>query len=326
MTTETAIVLAVPDGPDPAVLLALAAQHADPRPYRVYLSTLGSDESRRAMQGCLDRIAGFAGLPSGALFPWHLLRYEHTSVIRAQITGHTWSPSHANKHLSALRGVLHQCWMLSLMSAEDYHRARSVKEVKGHREPAGRALGDDEVAKLLRSCAEDENTPLGLRDAALVAMLYSTGARRAEAAGALIERYDPRRRKLRIIGKGNKQRTVFILETAAFLLGNWLARMDERRGPILRPVDRWGTIAGRPLNPRSVGRIVAQRRTAAGLQPFTTHDFRRTFGGNFLEKGGDLSQLQKLFGHASMTVTAGYDPRPEETLRAAVDRLEMPIP
>ena len=308
----------------------LSGTPADARPYWVYLSTLSSEESRRTMQGCLDRIAALAGVASGAEFPWHGLRYEQTSVLRATIAeartadSGPWSPSHANKHLSALRGVLKQCWKLGLMSAEDYQRARDIPEVKGHREPAGRSIHADEIAALMRSCAEDENTNLGRRDAALLALLYSTGARREEAATALIERYDPRERSLLVTGKGNSERPVYVVEAAAFLIGTWLACVDERRGPLLRPVDRWGTIAPRRLDPGSVGRIVRERRTLAGLAPLTTHDFRRTFGGDFLDAGGDLAQLQRLFGHKTLTVTAGYDRRPARALRAAVDRLTFP--
>ena len=310
--------------PTQDTLMAVASHAADQRPYWVYLSTLSSDESRRAMQGCLDRIAALTGVSTGAGFGWATLRYEHTSVLRAAIAAQGWSPSHANKHLSALRGVLRQCWKLGLMTAEDYERARDVEEVKGHREPPGRSIGEDEVAKLLRSCAADENEPLGRRDAALFAMLYSTGARCSETAGALIERYDARERSLLVHGKGNKERTVYVIETAAFLIGAWLGCVNERHGPLLRPVDRWGHIASRHLSPRSVGRTVSERRIAAGLGPLSTHDFRRTFGGNFLDAGGDLAQLQKLFGHASQTTTASYDRREGRKLRAAVDKMTFP--
>lgn len=289
----------------------------------MYLSTLASEESRRAMEGCLGRIAAEAGVDASD-FPWASLRYEHTSAIRTMITSKGWSPSHANKHLSALRGVLKQCWKLGLMTAEDYQRARDIPEVTGTRVPAGRSIDDYEIIALLRSCAADTNMPLGRRDAALIALLYSTGARREETATALIEHFDTRERSLLVTGKGNKQRTVYIIETAAFLIGTWLACVDERRGPLLRPVDRWGTILPRCPSARSVGRIVLERRVQAKLAPLTTHDFRRTFGGNFLDSGGDLAQLQKLFGHASATTTAGYDRRPGRTLRAAVDKLTLP--
>lgn len=293
-----------------------------PTPYWVYLASLGSDESRRTMRGCLGHIAsGFSGL-TGEEFPWHELRYEHTAIIRAAIVAEAKSPSHVNKHLSALRGVLREAWRLGLMSAEDFHRAADIRELKGHREPAGRSIHGDEVGALLAACAAGEG-PAGLRDAALIAFLQSTGVRRAEAAAALIERYDPHERSQRIIGKGNKERIVYIHHAAAPVLERWLVTVGERRGPVFRPVDKWGNIRPRHMTPRGIGLTIDQRRQEAGLQPMATHDFRRTLGGDFLDAGGDLAQLQKLFGHASATTTAGYDRRPGRELRAAVDRLPI---
>jgi site-specific recombinase XerD len=302
---------------------ALAVPPRDgPTPYWVYLASLGSDESRRSMRGCLNHIAaGFPG-PSGEAFPWHDLRYEHTVIIRAMIVAEGKSPSFVNKHLSALRGVLREAWRLGMMSAEDFHRAADIRELKGHREPAGRNIHGGEVAAMLAACAADDG-PAGIRDAALIAFLQSTGARRAEAADALIERYDPRERSQRIIGKGNKERTVYIHHEAVPVLERWLVTIGERRGPVFRPVDQWDNIRSRAITPRGIGMIVDQRRQQAGLQPMSTHDFRRTLGGDFLDAGGDLAQLQKLFGHASATTTAGYDRRSGRELRAAVDRLPI---
>jgi site-specific recombinase XerD len=293
-----------------------------PTPYWVYLTSLGSDESRRTMRSCLNHIAGKISGERGDAFPWHQLRYEHTTVIRAMIVNEGKSPSHVNKHLSALRGVLREAWRLGLMTAEDYQRAIDVRELKGHREPAGRNIHGDEVSAMLTVCAAADG-PAGIRDSALIAVLQSTGMRRAEAASALIERYDPRERSLRVIGKGNKERTVYIHPGAVPMLERWLVTIGERRGPIFRPVDRWEHIKPRHMTPRGIGLTIDQRRQQAGLQPLSTHDFRRTLGGDFLDAGGDLAQLQKLFGHASATTTVGYDRRPGRELRTAVDRLPI---
>lgn len=291
-------------------------------PYAVYLLSLGSEESRRAMKGCLDRIAQMMSGAPGAEYPWHQLRYEHATAIRALLTETGHSPSHVNKHLSAMRRVMKEAWRLGLMTAEDYERAADVDGVKGSRLPAGRSINPDEITAMLAACAATPGVP-GIRDAALIAFLQSTGARRAEAAGALLERYDPGTRALRIIGKGNKERLVFIHREAVPVLDRWLVAVGERRGPVFRPVDRWGNIRRRHMTPRTIGMLIDQRRAQAGLQPLATHDFRRTLGGDFLDEGGDLAQLQKLFGHASATTTAGYDRRPERELRAAVDRLPI---
>jgi site-specific recombinase XerD len=318
--------------PPPGLPTAVATtRRRDENPYWVYLARF-SGESQRTMRGCLDRIAAIimanqSAVPGlGERIPWESIRYAHAVLLRTEFTGRWSSPSHVNKHLSALRGVLCECWRLGLMTAEDYQRVRDVGNVKGTREPAGRNIHTDEISALLAACLADKSPPRGIRDAALVAVLQSTGIRRAEAAGALIERYDHGERSLRVIGKGNKERTVYIHETAVPYLDRWLVAVGARRGPIFRGVDRWGHIGSRPLSARAIGYILNERRGQAGLPRLSTHDFRRTFIGDFIDAGGDLVQAQKLAGHASATTTAAYDRRPGRALRTAVDRLSLPSP
>lgn len=300
-------------------------------PFWTYLATLGSDESRRAMRGCLNRIAVIvsADLPGGPdpaqHIPWHKLEYAHSVMIRAVLLERGYSPSHANKHLCALRRVMKEARRLGMMSADDYENARDIGGVTGHREPAGRSIHGDEMRALLSACLADDGM-ISIRDAAIVAVLQSTGCRRNEIATALIERYDSGERSLRVIGKGNKERTVYVHPGAVPHLDRWLTALGQRRGPLFRAVDRWGNISGRPLSGRTIGLIVQERREQAGLPPLATHDFRRTFGGDFLDAGGDLVQLQRIFGHASATTTAGYDRRPGRQLRDAVDKLSLPQP
>lgn len=308
-------------------------RRADQDPYRVYLAHFAG-ESARTMRRCLDRIAaiilhqppGMAAPGLGQQIPWEQTRYPHAVLLRTEFAEQWDSPSHINKHLSALRGVIRESWRLGLMSAEDYQRIKEIENVKGSRELAGRNIHGDETAALLTTCLADERIPLGIRDAAIIATLQSTGIRRAEAASALVERYDHGERSLRVIGKGNKERTVYLHPTAAPYLDRWLVVVGARRGAIFRHVDRWEHIHGEPLSARAIGYIVNERREQAGVPRLSTHDFRRTFIGDFIDAGGDLVQAQQLAGHASATTTARYDRRPERARRAAVDRLSLPRP
>lgn len=305
----------------------------DASPYCVYLARF-SGEAERTMRRCLDRIAAtFAKLPEdepvparyGEPFPWHQIRRQHAVLLKTRLSERWASPSHPNKHLSALRGVMEECWNLGLVSAEEYEKIRKIKNVKGSRVPAGRNIHQDEMATLLAHCLADE-TPAGVRDAAMVAVLYSTGIRREEAARAMIERFDPAERALRVVGKGNKERSVYLNPSAVPYLDRWLRVIGERRGPLFRPVDQWGNVPPRAMTPRAIGAIVARRHAAAKVAPLSTHDFRRTFIGDFIDSGGDLVQAQQLAGHASASTTSSYDRRPGRALRAAVDQMRLPEP
>jgi site-specific recombinase XerD len=320
-----------------ATPLPALAVHERPTvdPYEVYLGSLKSPESRRTMRGALDRIAKMQTGKTdatGAWQPWWLLRYENTIAIRAALISYRddkhpngYAPSHVNKHLIALRRVLRVCWRMKLMSGDDYERARDIESLDVHRLPSGRNIHREELASMLGVCAEEEG-PAGARDAALIAVLYSTGMRRSEASSALLERYDAGERTLRIIGKRDKEREVYISPSAVPILTRWLSLLGTRRGPMFRPIHKTGKIADGAMTPRAVGYIVDRVRRKAGLAPLATHDFRRTHTGDLLDAGVDLATAQRLLGHASATTTASYDRRPSRAARAAADRLTLPSP
>src|SRR5690242_11744363 len=130
------------------------------------------------------------------------MRYHHVAAVRAQLAAR-YKFTTCNKMLSALRGVLKACWRLGLMSGEDYQLARSVEAVTGTSLPAGREITAGERAALLDVCYADP-TPLGRRDAALFALLYGCGLRRAEVAALDVADYDAARQCFTLVGKRQK--------------------------------------------------------------------------------------------------------------------------
>ncbi|GAA4894655.1 tyrosine-type recombinase/integrase [Stackebrandtia albiflava] len=308
-----------------------AVEVASTDPYRTYLSGLSSEESRRTMAGCLDRIARMqTGDPSasGAGQPWHLLRYTHTTAIRAAMLRTGWSGSYVNKHLVALRRVLQEAWRLGLMTAEQYQQAADLPAVAHHRVPAGAHVPKEVLSALLAAC-DLEDSITGHRDAAVVAVLYSTGCRRAELAKLTLADYDPADRSLLVAGKGDKQRHVYLTAQAVTRLHRWLAWRGRREGALFSPVSRAGRIRlrdGRPaaMTGQAVADILHRRGEQAGIGRYTPHDLRRTFIGDLLDAGVDLATAQQLVGHSSPDTTARYDRRPGRRRRDAVDRLHLP--
>ncbi|ADG88443.1 integrase [Thermobispora bispora] len=297
-------------------------------PYQAYLDSLQSPESRRTMKGCLDRIARLiTGDPraTGAGQPWERLRYEHTVRLRSLMREQGWSPAHVNKHLVALRRVLKEAWRLGLMSGEDYQRATDLPPYRHTRLPAGRHVEPEMLAAALRVCDADES-PAGRRDGALLALLYSTGCRRAEVAALTLADFDPWDRSLRVRGKGDKERFVYLTVAAAERLDRWLAVRGRADGPLFCPINKAGRLRLAHMTGQAIADIVTRRLTAAGAAKRTPHDFRRTFIGELLDAGVDLATAQALVGHASPATTARYDRRPERRRRDAVDRLTIPGP
>jgi len=332
------IILPPGDGRPDWLPVAVSGTPAPPPgidPHAAYIARLKSPQSKRVMNGCLNNLARMIASDAlgaepelddnpGKAFPWWLLRYQHTSRLTALLDSHQppYAASYINKHLAALRGILEECWKLELMSGDDYTRARRIEDVKFHREPAGRLIHDDDMARLLAVCSDGI---IGIRDTALLATLYCTGIRCEEAATALIEHYDGRERTLRVLGKGNKERTVPIHPAGIPHLETWLALLGDQRGPLFRTVDKHNRIGG-AVSPGAIQRRISQRYQQAGIRRLTAHDFRRTFLSEFLDSGADAMQARKVAGHASVATTQLYDLREDRGIREAVSRMKIALP
>jgi integrase/recombinase XerC len=181
-------------------------------------------------------------------------------------------------------------------------------------------LAADEAAAVMRAAAEDL-TPIGLRDAAIVELLYATGARVGELCGLDVDDVDDRRRTVRLMGKGAKERTVPVGEPAAAAVATWLSRGRPRlvtadSGPALLLGAR-----GRRLDPRTARQVVHDRLAAVpGVADLGPHGLRHTAATHLLEGGADLRSVQELLGHATLATTQIYTHVSIDRLRATYDR------
>jgi len=273
----------------------------------------------------LEKVAGLLSTDNLLDVEWSRLRFEHVTALKTALGEQGLSPAAVNSTLYAIRGVCRACWNLGLMTAEDFHRIREVKPLKAKRLPKGRALCQNEVHALVSVCQRD-GSARGLRDLALLAVLYTTGIRRAEVVALSLNDFDAERNSLKVLGKGNQERLVYLSHGARLALDGWLRVRGGEPGALFLPVNRNGTIADRRLSHQSVYAILKRRAKEAGLKSFSTHDFRRTFVGNLLSLGIDIATVQKMAGHANVSTTARYDRRGEEEKARAAALLEFPIP
>lgn len=295
---------------------------ADRNPAVVYLSRLTSPASRASMRQALRTLARLLGAVDPESAPWHTLRYPHTAAIRARLA-EAYAPATANQMLCALRGVLREAWRLGLMGDEDYHRARDVAAVKGSALPAGRAARAEEVGRLMQACRSDPG-PAGARDAALLAILFGAGLRRAEAAALMLSDYRESDRLLLVrVGKGRRGREVPIGDEAAAAICAWIAVRGSEPGALLCRVNRGGRIAVRALTPQAVRNALGKRSAAAGVPGFSPHSCRRTYVTGLLEAGVDIATVADLAGHANVQTTRRYDRRGDEARRRAAGLVRL---
>lgn len=293
-------------------------------PALLYLASL-SASSRRTMGNALDAVARLMTNNPAARaldIPWAEIRYEHTQYLRT-LLAEKYAPSTANRHLSALRGVLKEAWRLEQMTAEDYHRAIDVKPVRGSRLPAGRALGVGEIRALFGVCDDDT---IGLRNAALIAILYGAGLRRAEAVALDLADFDADEDLVRIRhGKGNKSRLSYLATGGVEVIQRWLELRGDEPGPLLRPITRGGRVLDRRMSAQTVLDALRSLAKKAGVSSFSPHDLRRSWASDLLDAGADVAVVQRLAGHASPETTTRYDRRPEAAKRKASRLLHLPV-
>jgi integrase/recombinase XerD len=181
-----------------------------------------------------------------------------------------------------------------------------------------RALDEDEVEALLE--APDPSTPLGLRDRAMLELMYASGLRVSEIVSLPRERVDLDSGILRVSGKGGRERLVPFGRSAA----EWLRRYAANGRPIL---DRRGVASlflsarGRAMTRQRFWQLIAGYGRKAGIRrKLTPHVLRHSFATHLLEHGADLRALQMMLGHADIATTQIYTKVSRGQLRRVYDR------
>lgn len=166
-----------------------------------------------------------------------------------------------------------------------------------------------------------QGDPLALRDRLIVELLYASGIRVSELCGLDIDDVDTSRRLLRVLGKGNKQRTVPFGAPAVAALTGWLsdgrpALATKDSGPALLLGAR-----GRRLDPRQARTVVHQTMAAVdGAPDIGPHGLRHSAATHLLEGGADLRVVQELLGHSTLATTQLYTHVTVARLRAVHDQ------
>ena len=303
-------------------------------PAEVFLSSRRSDSTRRTMKRHLDQIARMLLEDEGAnanQVNWGAVRYANTSNIRSRLIAFDkkYSPSTINGILSALRGVLKKTWLLEQMSAEDYHRAIIIENLKDDQgQMTGRRVAFAEIQAVADVCFRDKSDA-GARDSAIIGLIATCGLRRSEVVKLILSDVDIETGEVIVRSgttKSNKKRIVWLRGGALLAMEDWLFVRQHvlKTDRIFVPINKGGNQQDRPLTDQAIYEIVKKRGKEAAVEDFTPHDFRRTMITVMLETHTDVLIVQDIVGHVDTNTTKRYDMRDEKHKRSASEKLHYP--
>ena len=294
-------------------------------PVVLYLERL-APSSRQTMRYVLQDAADRLGVEDVTIdeFPWHQLQPGHITALVAALRADGYAPNTSSLYVNAIRGVMNQAWQQSLITQDHLLKIRAVKAGGGTRLSKGRNLRRTLIRELMDVCAADPR-PQGLRDAAIIAILYGSGMRKSESVNLELSQINVAERSLQVMGKGNKELIKFAPAWAFEKVEAWLA---FRRAHLPEGVDdddflfnrirRGNHITRERITKHAIYYIAKQRGKQVGVN-IMPHDFRRSFITRVIEEY-DVSIAQKLAHHANIATTVSYDMRDDNERRNATDR------
>jgi integrase/recombinase XerD len=234
---------------------------------------------------------GLAGADRGALFDYLAWR-----------SGDGYSPRSNARLLSALRAFFAH----RLRRGERGDDPTALLEPPKLPRLLPKALTETQIEALL--AAPDADTPLGLRDRAMLELMYAAGLRVSELVGVPATALNLRQGVLRVRGKGGKERLVPLGEEAQHWLERYLSQARPQLAGKRAPEPLFLTTAAEALTRQQFWQLVKRYAALAGIDPkrISPHGLRHSFATHLLNHGADLRALQLLLGHSSLSTTQIY--------------------
>lgn len=229
-----------------------------------------------------------------------------------------------NYHLIALRGFLKFCAKrdIDTLPPEKIELAKSKpKQVT--------FLNEEELERLFAVPKLDSKS--GLRDRAILELLYSSGLRVSELTGLNRDHINLKRREFMVRGKGQKDRPIFISESTAWWLTKYLDKRTDNAPALFiqysgksSNADNSGNF--RRLTPRSIQRMVAKAALLAGItKQVSPHTMRHSFATGILMNGGDIRSVQAMLGHSNISTTQIYTHVTDPHLKSIYEKFHKDI-
>ena len=273
----------------------------------------------------IERFIEFAGDIKVSEISYELVRKYRLWLNRYEnYNGVNLGKSTQAYHLIALRRLL------TYLSKRDIKSLEPTKiELPKMTKPQVNFLHYEEVERLLGVIPQD--TELGLRDRAILELLFSSGLRVSELINLNRDHINTKRREFSVRGKGNKDRPIFISKTASQHIDNYLKSRKDNLSPLFINYSKRCTTPSldgnyRRLTARSVQRMIEKYARLAGItKKVSPHTMRHSFATDLLLNGADLRSVQSMLGHASISTTQIYTHITDQQLKDIHDQFHTEI-
>lgn len=270
-----------------------------------------SSNSLDAYSRDLADFQAFVGAINGGQYPTSelLIRYVN-SLYEKDLSSRTIA-----RHLSSLRTFCRFLLTEGMIESDPTEHLTSPKQWQN----IPKFLNRDQVDKLI--AAPDLTKPSGIRDRAMLELLYATGIRVTELISIRTAAVDLQLGVIRVTGKGNKQRLVPVHDTAIRVMREYLetarpALLHGKASPYL-----FITARGGPMTRQAFWASIKMNGKKAGIfHDLSPHVLRHTFATHLLEGGADLRSVQAMLGHADLATTEIYTHVVRSRLRETLDR------
>ena len=268
----------------------------------------------------LTRLLDYAGndIKVGDITPELIRKWRLWLARLGTNTSDELEKSTQNYHLIALRNFLKFCAKRDIpaLTPDKIELAKTKRKQVTF-------LNEDELGRMFSQ--PDVNTEVGLRDRAILELLFSSGLRVSELVGLDKEHINLKRREFMVRGKGQKDRPIFISPAAAEWVERYIDERSDNTHPLFirysgrKAVDNSGNY--QRLTVRSVQRLVARYALLAGITKHVSpHTLRHSFATDLVMNGADLRSVQAMLGHSNIATTQIYTHLTDPHLKSVHDQ------
>jgi integrase len=247
-------------------------------------------------------------------FDWTRVDLNFVRRIHRHAQNKRYAQATRNVVMGVCRGIAKERWILGQITHDEYGHICEVGKrtrERGTREKKSKLIPSEDLVKMLQFCLADEKPKLGMRDFALLSLLYGTGLRSQEAVNLRLNQIDFENETVTIIGKGDDERRVWAVKGVIAALQRWLeyhTPVDGVMFPAFAPMtdEPAKNRVNIPMSYQALYDMVRARALAAGVSVPSPHSFRHSFATLTYAHTEDIFAVQLQLGHKDRKTTEGY--------------------